>query len=69
MWVLMFLYVMLIVGQLGGIIGDFIIDRFDDVNFDFDVFFYDTLRDFQYEGEGSDAGLLSFLNTIFLGGD
>eukprot|EP00105_Crassostrea_gigas_P039530 XP_019923678.1 PREDICTED: neural-cadherin-like [Crassostrea gigas] len=56
-------------GQPGGTIGDFITDRLDDANLDPDAPPHDTLRDFQYEGEGSDAGSLSSLNTTSTGGD
>lgn len=63
------LYVMLTAGQPGGTIGDFITDRLDDANLDPDAPPHDTLRDFQYEGEGSDAGSLSSLNTTSSGGD
>lgn len=63
------LYIMLTAGQPGGTIGDFITDRLDDANLDPDAPPHDTLRDFQYEGEGSDAGSLSSLNTTSSGGD
>ncbi|XP_048742923.2 neural-cadherin-like isoform X4 [Ostrea edulis] len=56
-------------GQPAGTIGNFITDRLDDANDDPDAPPHDTLRDFQYEGEGSDAGSLSSLNTTSSGGD
>lgn len=62
-------FLLSIAGQPGGTIGDFITDRLDDANLDPDAPPHDTLRDFQYEGEGSDAGSLSSLNTTSSGGD
>ena len=50
-------------GAPGGHIGDFINDRLGDTDEDPDAPPYDTTRDFQYEGGGSDAGSLSSLNT------
>ncbi|XP_061183428.1 neural-cadherin-like [Saccostrea echinata] len=56
-------------GPPGGTVGDFITDRLDDTNNDPDAPPHDTLHDFEYEGEGSDAGSLSSLNTSSSGGD
>ena len=48
-------------------IGDFIDDRLQDAEDDGSAPPHDTLRDFGYEGEGSDAGSLSSLNTTTSG--
>ncbi|XP_071179939.1 neural-cadherin-like isoform X3 [Mytilus edulis] len=50
-------------------IGDFIGDRLDDADDDSGAPPYDTMKGFDYEGGGSDAGSLSSLNTSTSGGD
>ena len=44
-------------------VGDFIGDRLQDIDDDPNAPPYDSLRDYQYEGEGSDASDLSSLGS------
>jgi cadherin 17 (LI cadherin) len=50
-------------------IGYFIADRLDDANDDSGAPPHDTMKEFDYEGGGSEAGSLSSLNTSTSGGD
>lgn len=50
-------------------IGDFIGDRLQDAEEDGGAPPYDTMKTFDYEGEGSEAGSLSSLGTSTSGGD
>lgn len=56
-------------GPPGSGIGDFIDDRLNNADDDPNAPPFDTLRDFDFEGGGSDAGSLSSLNTSSSGGD
>ena len=49
--------------------GSFITDRLQDADDDQGAPPYDSVMDFAYEGEGSDAGSLSSLNTSSSGHD
>ncbi|XP_038077180.1 neural-cadherin-like isoform X2 [Patiria miniata] len=50
-------------------VGDFINDRLKDANDDPDAYPNDSLKEFDYEGEGSSAGSLSSLNSSSTDGD
>ncbi len=50
-------------------IGDFIGDRLGDADDDVNAPPYDSVREYQYEGSGSQAGSLSSLQSSSSGGD